>query len=184
MAQNTALVVIDVQIGIIDGRQAYHGVETLERIANLLVRARESRTPVIYIQHDGPEGHSVEVGSLGWQIHPAVHPADGELIIHKRASDAFFETTLQPELTARAITRLIITGCMTEYCVDTTCRRAVTLGYDVTLASDAHTTCDTQVLMAPQIIAHHNHLLDGFDAGDHTITVKPTAEIIFAVGAS
>src|ERR1044071_1860927 len=95
MAQNTALLVIDVQVGIIDGRQAYHGVETLERIANLLVRARESRTPVIYIQHDGSEGHSVEVGSLGWQIHPAVHPAHGELVIHKRASDAFFETTLQ-----------------------------------------------------------------------------------------
>lgn len=184
MAQNTALVVIDAQVGIIDGRRAYHGVETLERIANLLARARASSTPVIYVQHDGPAGHSVEVGTLGWQIHPAIHPAYGELVVHKRASDAFFETTLQPELQARAVTHLIVTGCITEYCIDTTCRRAVSLGYDVTLASDAHTTCDTQVLMAAQIIAHHNHLLDSFDAGDHAIAVKPAAEIIFAAGAS
>jgi len=68
---------------------------------------------------------------------------------------------------------------MTEYCVDTTCRRAISLGYDVTLVSDAHTTVDNKLLTAAQIIAHHNALLDGFDAGARAITVQPAGEVTF-----
>ena len=68
---------------------------------------------------------------------------------------------------------------MTEYCVDTTARRAVSMGYDVTLVSDAHTTIDNKLLTAAQIIAHHNALLDGFDAGPHAVTVKPADEVTF-----
>ena len=44
---------------------------------------------------------------------------------------------------------------------------------------DAHTTIDNPVLKAEQIIAHHNALLDGFDAGAHSVTVKPTESILF-----
>jgi len=66
---------------------------------------------------------------------------------------------------------------MTEYCVDTTCRRATSLGYDVTLAGDAHLTRDNGVLIAANIIAHHNFVLDDFGAGDHVITVKPADQI-------
>jgi len=68
---------------------------------------------------------------------------------------------------------------MTDYCVDTTSRRAVSVGYDVTLVSDAHTTIDNKLLTAAQIIAHHNALLDGFDAGSHSVTVKPADEVEF-----
>jgi len=72
---------------------------------------------------------------------------------------------------------------MTEYCVDTTSRRATSLGYDVTLASDAHLTRDNQVLTAANIIAHHNFVLGGFGAGGHLVRVKATDEIVFEVGA-
>ena len=179
MTTNTALLVIDVQVGIIEGFQAYCGREVLERINKLLAKARASNTPIIYIQHDGEAGHPLEAGTAGWEIHPDINPHDGELIIRKRASDSFYETTLQKELESRRIKHLIITGCMTEYCVDTTSRRAVSMGYDVTLVSDAHTTVDNKRLTAAQIIAHHNALLDGFDAGSHAINVKPADEVSF-----
>jgi nicotinamidase-related amidase len=174
-----ALLIIDVQVGIIEGFHAYRGGEVLAKINRLLAKARASNTPIIYVQQDGEAGHPLEAGSAGWEIHPDIKPRDGELIIRKRASDSFFETTLQQELERRGIRRLIITGCMTEYCVDTTSRRAVSMGYDVTLVSDAHTTIDNKLLTAAQIIAHHNALLDGFDAGAHAITVKPADEVIF-----
>lgn len=174
-----ALLVIDVQAGIIEGFHAYRGRELLDQINKLLSKARASNTPVIYVQHDGEAGHPLEVDTEGWQIHPDIKPREGELIIRKRASDSFFETTLQQELETLGINHLIITGCMTEYCVDTTTRRAVTMGYDVTLVSDAHTTVDNKLLTAAQIIAHHNALLDGFDAGPHVIKVKPSEEVTF-----
>jgi nicotinamidase-related amidase len=176
---HVAILVIDVQAGIIDGLRAYRGREVLEQINKLLSKARASNMPIIYVQHDGEAGHPLEVGTHGWEIHPEIAPHQEDIIIRKRASDSFFETTLQHELEARGINHLIVAGCMTEYCVDTTSRRAISMGYDVTLVSDAHTTVDNKLLTAAQIIAHHNALLDGFDAGAHAITVKPADEVIF-----
>ena len=179
MNANTALLIIDVQVGIIEGFGAYRGREVLQQINDMRSKARAANVPIIYVQHNGEKGHPLEPGTKGWLIHPEIDPEEGELVIRKRASDSFFETTLQRELDARGIKHLVIAGCMTEYCVDTTSRRAITLGYDVTLVSDAHTTVDNERLTAAQIIAHHNAILDGFDAGPHAITLKPAEDVTF-----
>src|SRR5262249_16078430 len=111
----SAVVVIDVQVGIIEGMHAYRGPEVLEQINKLLCRARASKLPIVYVEHDGEKGHPLEVGTSGWEIHPEIKPCDGDLVIRKRASDSFFETTLHRELEAMGIRHLIVTGCMTEY---------------------------------------------------------------------
>ncbi len=144
------------------------------RIGTLIDKARASGVLVIYIQHDGPKGHPLETHTQSWEICPLLKPADGEQVIRKRESDSFFETPLQRELEKRGIAHLIIAGGMTEYCVDTTCRRAASVGYDVTLAGDAHFTRDNEVLTAKNIIAHHNFVLDGFGAGDHLVFAQWT----------
>ena len=102
MSRDSGLLIIDVQVGIIEGLHAHRGREVVERINDLLARARGSNMPIIYVQHDGEIGHSLEVGSEGWQIHPEIKPRDGDLIIRKRASESFYETALQRELEARA----------------------------------------------------------------------------------
>ena len=176
---NTALLIIDVQVGLVELMSAEVRKKVLPKIKTLLAKARSSGIPVIHIQHDGTKGHPLEAETQGWKIHPSLQPTKGELVIRKRESDAFFETTLLKELETRRVGRLVVAGGMTEYCVDTTCRRATSLGYDVTLASDAHLTSDNEVLTAANIIAHHNLVLDGFGAGDHVVRVKPTDEIVF-----
>jgi nicotinamidase-related amidase len=183
-AAKTALLVIDVQRGILDDPNLARKKEidraldeTVARIAGLIEKARTASVPVIYIQHDGSPGHRLEPETSGWPIRPEIAPRPSEPVIHKRACDAFFETTLDAELAAAGITQLVICGCMTQYCVDTTVRRAVGLGYDVVLAADGHTTADTGTLRFEQIIAHHNALLDGFDAGEHEVRVCPSSEI-------
>ena len=98
-------------------------------------------------------------------------------MIRKRACDAFFETPLHTDLAALRITRIVVAGCMTQYCVDTSVRRAVSLGYDVVLAADGHGTADAGGLLFDQIIAHHNSALDGFNAGSHVVHVCPIAGI-------
>lgn len=179
MDQQTALVIIDVQIGILD-YPAYKRDEVLAHLNQLLAAARAAGTPVIYIQHNGSEpGDPLEPHAPGWPIHPAIAPQPGETVINKTACDAFFETTLQSELAQRGITHLVIAGAMTEFCVDTSCRSAVGHGFDVTLVADAHTTIDNAVLTAEQTIRHHNGLLNGFQAGARSLSVKPTAAIVF-----
>jgi nicotinamidase-related amidase len=95
MSIDTALVVIDVQVGLID--EAYRCNEVLDNINLLLSKARATGTPVIYIQHDGPQGDGLEVGTSAWEIHSAIAPQEGELIVHKRASDSFHATSLLRE---------------------------------------------------------------------------------------
>ena len=183
-AAKTALLVIDVQRGILalpnltrkkENDQALD--ETVLCIAGLIEKARTASVPVIYIQHDGSPGHRLEPETSGWPIRTEIAPRPGEPVIHKRACDAFFETTLGPDLAAAGINQLVICGCMTQYCIDTTVRRAVSLGYDIILANDGHMTADTRTLPFEQIIAHHNALLDGFDAGKHEVRVCPSSEI-------
>jgi nicotinamidase-related amidase len=80
--------------------------ETVARIAGLIERARTASVPVIYVQHDGGRGHRLEPGTSGWPLRPEIAPRPGEPVIHKRACDAFFETTLAVELAAAGIERL------------------------------------------------------------------------------
>ncbi|MFI5101992.1 MAG: cysteine hydrolase family protein [Terriglobales bacterium] len=183
-AAKTAVLVIDVQRGILDGPKLARKKEndqaldeTVARIAGLIERARTASVPVIYIQHDGGRGHRLEPETSGWPLRSEIAPRSGEPVIHKRACDAFFATTLDAELVGAGIKQLVICGCMTQYCIDTTVRRAVSLGYDVVLAADGHMTADTDTLRFEQIIAHHNAVLDGFDAGAHGVRVCPSSEI-------
>jgi nicotinamidase-related amidase len=163
MQNTTALLIIDVQLGMFEeSNPVYQSGELLATINDLITRARDADVPVIYVQHSGGDGHLLEPGSPGWPIHPAVAPAKGELVIHKRHPDSFQGTDLQRELGMRGIGHLVVAGIQTEYCVDTTCRRAYSLGYDVTLVQDAHSTWDTKYLKASQIIDHHNQVLGGW----------------------
>jgi nicotinamidase-related amidase len=177
---NTALLVIDVQVGIIDHSQSYNKDRVLANINELITKARAAHVPVIYIRHDGGKGDPLEAHTTGWQIHQRVAPVDGEAIVDKQSCSSFYDTPLQTMLDKTGISHLIVTGCMTEYCVDTACRHATALGFDVTLVSDGHTTLDNDLLKAEQIIAHHNRALNWFNSGEKTVTVKPASEISFS----
>ena len=183
----SALVIIDVQNGILRGlgsagRQAVLDAaldETVRRIQQVLQRARDAGVPVILVQNDSEPGHRLAVDSEGWRLREEIRPLLGEPVVRKASCDSFYETDLADQLKRREITHLVIGGCMTQYCVDTTCRRAVSLGYDVTLLADGHMTADSGALTYEQIIAHHNALLDGFDAGKNWIGLAAAAEVKF-----
>lgn len=176
MLTDSALLVIDVQVGLVAGKHPVSGAETLfAHINKLIAQARASETMIIYVQ-------DVDVAPLdspAFKVHPSIASTNPDLVIHKRAADAFYDTPLHEQLTARGIKHLVITGCKTEFCVDTTCRLAPNLGYDVTLVADAHTTTDSTVLPAAQIIAHHNRLLHGFGVDDHCVLVRETNRVQF-----
>ncbi len=163
MGNGTALLVIDVQVGMFEEPEGpVHDAERLlGNIGAVIRKARDAGAPVVYIQHcDGP-GEVLEPGARGWEIHPDIAPLEGEAVIRKRTPDPFHETNLRHELDSKRINNLVMVGIQTECCVDTTCRRAFSMGYDVVLVKDAHGTWDSEELSAPQIIAHHNGILGG-----------------------
>lgn len=163
MANKTALIVIDMQMGVFQSTlipPVSHAEELLSNVGRLIAKARNASVPVIFVQHNGGSGHPLEYGKSGWTIHPAIAPTSHDIVIQKSTPDSFHNTPLQHELECRHIRKLVIAGIQTEFCVDTTCRRGFSLGYQVTLAKDAHSTWDTESLSAWQIIAHHNSILN------------------------
>lgn len=172
----SALLVIDLQTGMFDGAHLppiFAAEALLVQAAALIARARAASVPVVYVRHDGgPEDPMLGASTPGWPIHPAIAPHPGEAVVDKRHPDAFHDTTLVPELTRLGARRLIVTGAQTEYCIDTTCRRAFSLGFETVLAADAHSTWDAGGLTAQQIIRHHNRVLGG-----SFVTLKAADEI-------
>jgi nicotinamidase-related amidase len=172
----TALLIIDVQSGMFrPNAPVYEGEELLANLHMLIDSARVAEVPVVYIQHNGGPAHPLAIGTADWEIHPAIEPHPHDIVVQKHTPDSFHETDLHIKLAARGIRRLVICGIQTDVCVDTTCRRAFSLGYDVTLAADAHSTWANAELglHAEQIIGHHNSILRWF------AEVTPASEIDF-----
>ncbi|HEX2136764.1 MAG TPA: cysteine hydrolase family protein, partial [Microvirga sp.] len=144
--------------------------------AALLDRARENGVPIIHVQHEDDPGDVLARDTEGWRFHPRVAPLTGEPVIGKRYCSAFQGTDLNERLSALGVDTIAVAGLQTQFCVDTACRVAATLGYRVVLAADAHTTVDTPLLAAAQIIAHHNSTLRTF------ASIRPAAEIEFGDG--
>ncbi|PQP85003.1 hypothetical protein C0Q44_11050 [Paenibacillus sp. PCH8] len=88
-----------------------------------------------------------------------IAPIVGDLVIEKETPDSFHQTDLHLTLQDKDVTELVLTGMQTEVCVDTTCRRAYSLGYKVNLVGDAHSTWNSNTLKANQIIEYHNTVL-------------------------
>jgi nicotinamidase-related amidase len=163
MSRKTALLVIDMQVCNFDeSAPVYRGRDLLSKIGSLVGHARATGTPIIYIQHCGSEGAIDQLGTPGWEIDRSIAPGQDDVVIEKHHPDAFQDTSLHHHLESRGLERVIITGIQTEYCIDTTCRRAYSLNYDVVLVRDGHSTWDTDLLTAQQIIDHHNRVLGGW----------------------
>ncbi|MDC8774127.1 cysteine hydrolase family protein [Roseateles albus] len=157
---HTALLIIDVQNALCFGEYAaFDSQGLIARINQVSAKAREAAAPVILIQHETKGGGPLDHGSEGWRLAKGLNVASTDVIIAKTATDSFHNTALQAELQSRGIQHLIICGLQSEFCVDTTTRRALGLGYAVSLISDGHSTIDNGILSAAQITAHHTATL-------------------------
>jgi nicotinamidase-related amidase len=174
---HTALLIIDVQQALCVGRYAMFDIERVIGTINAVsARARAAGMPVVLVQHEESEG-PMAFGSPGWQLAAALDTRPGDLRVRKQTSDSFHETALHPLLQERGITKLIVCGLQSEFCVDSTVRRAPALGYEVVLVSDAHSTMDNGVLSAAQISAHHNATLANITSFGRSVTATPAAEL-------
>ena len=157
MQQQSAVLVVDVQKALCCGKEAtYMAIETINKINQVIAKARVVDVPIIFIQHETPLG-AFTYESDGWQLQVELANTESDIYIRKTASDAFQHTDLQTRLDVLQVNHLVICGMQSEFCVDSTVRRALALGYPVTVVEDGHTTIDTPVLAAASISAHHNH---------------------------
>ena len=155
-----ALVVIDVQKAMFD-LAPYEGEAVVDRIASLIARARASGTPIFFVQHDGGPDDPFHAGRPGFPFHDKLTPQPGDDVAVKNHGSAFNRTGLDAKLKRAGVEKLVVCGMQSEYCVDAAVRGAVERGYRVVLVADGHSTVDSRVLTASDIIAHQNETLGG-----------------------
>ncbi len=151
---HTALIVIDVQNGVVAGTHERDAV--VANIGGLVERARREQVPVVWVQQTDER---LAKGNDIWQIVPELTPDAADPHIEKYYGDSFEETALENVLSGLGVGRLIVVGAQTDACIRATLHGALVRGYDTTLVSDAHTTEDQTAWGAPppeKVIAHTN----------------------------
>ncbi|MEO0619677.1 MAG: cysteine hydrolase family protein [Pseudomonadota bacterium] len=146
-AEDTALLLIDVQIGVNElthwggptGRRNNPGAEDNQR--RLLQAWRGAGAPILFTQHDSREAASPLKLSLptGAWIE-GLRPDAGEFIIRKDVNSGFIGTDLELRLRQVGARRIVIIGFFTNFCVETTTRMSGNLGFDTYLVPDACAT--------------------------------------------
>ena len=160
-----ALLIVDMQNGSFTEATPKHDSDGLTSRLNILAgRVREAGGVVVFVQHDGPEGDPHYPDSPGWEFLPDLRIETGDLVVRKASCDAFLNTALEETLEAQGVEGLIITGSVTDYCVDTTVRSALARSFPTIVPLDGHTTSDRPHMTAEKIIEHHNAIWADFIA--------------------
>lgn len=179
---NTALVVIDMQRGVV--ADAHEVDAVVDNINSLVDRARSASVPVIWVQHASDE---LPTGSEPWEYIDELERHDDEPLVHKAYGDSFEETDLESVLAEHRVGRLVVTGAQTDACVRSTLHGALARGYDAVLVEDAHTTEDMRQWGGPigpaEAIAYTNLYWRFSNAPGRSGTTMPTAEVEFAPSA-
>lgn len=175
---NTALLVIDVQQGVVG--HAFEADRVVGNIVTLVARARAAAVPVVWVQHSDD---NIAQGSPEWEYVPQLQRLDDEPLVHKSFGDSFEGTDLEARLAERGVGRLVVAGAQTDECIRCTLHGALVRGYDAVLVEDAHTTEDMREWGAPlgpdQAIAYTNMYWKWTKAPGRAGGTVPTAEVDF-----
>jgi nicotinamidase-related amidase len=177
---NTALLVVDVQTGVVGG--AHERDTVVANVGSLVEKARRERVPVVWVQHSDEQ---LARESDDWRIVPELKPAEAEPRVEKHYGDSFEDTTLETVLSGLGVGRLVVVGAQTDECIRSTLHGAIVRGYDATLVSDAHTTEDLSAYGAPppdKVIAHTNLYWTYHSAPGRTAGTVATRDVDFGAG--
>jgi len=176
---HTALIIIDLQHGIVRLPVVHEPQPVIDRCAQLAAGFRARQLPVVLVNVAGGApgrneqgGHGGELPADWATLVPEMTPQPGDITVTKKTWGAFHHTDLHAELQARGVTQVVICGIATSIGVESTARQAYELGYNVTLATDAMTDLNLDT--------HHNSVKLIFPRLGETGT---TAEVLALVDA-
>jgi nicotinamidase-related amidase len=176
----TGLLVIDMQVGLFEGEPPRHDADGVVSRINALARAvRAKGGSVVLVQHEDDEAYAH--GSREWQLLPTLDRSPEDLKVRKTACDSFYRSDLDKVLRERGIDRLLVTGCATDFCVDTTIRSAASKDYEIVVVADGHTTKDRSHLKAEAIIAHHNWMWARLILPGRPVAVAKAEELLSGI---
>ncbi|WP_281540964.1 isochorismatase family protein [Maribacter aestuarii] len=157
MKTKKALLVIDMQKGSFTPQTPRFDTNgVVNRINGLAELFRKMDFPVIFIQHDGSGAGEFEKNTWEWELLDELKIKPTDIRLDKYANDVFYKSELQDKLTELKTQELLITGCATDFCVESTIQSALTKDYNITVVADGHTTGERPHISAEKVIRHYN----------------------------
>jgi nicotinamidase-related amidase len=178
-----ALIIIDVQVGLVSGEGAVpQAIPVLDRIKRLLDKARANEALIIQLQNDGPVGAVDEPGTPGWQLALPIEQRGNELVIRKSEDDGFHRTGLSNVLAEHDVRCIAVCGLLSEMCVSATIRTAMAMGFTVVMPHDTHATYDIPALpgISDQVPAETVSRVAEWALGDQLNLVAHATDVSFA----
>jgi nicotinamidase-related amidase len=179
MATKSALIVVDAQVGVL--APIWDSARVVGNLERLVAKARSEKALIVWVQHSDDE---LKFGSDAWKLAPGFVPATAEITIHKKYNSSFAETILDQQLRSHGISRIILAGAATNWCIRATAYAAVDRGYNLALVSDAHSTesmqfKDGRVVSAESIVTDLNVVFKWLSAPNVKTEVLETAVVGF-----
>jgi nicotinamidase-related amidase len=173
-----ALIIIDVQTAIDDPRwgRDRNNPDAEANIARLLALWRARAWPIFHIRHVSRDPNSTYGPTA--EFKKEVTPHEGERVIEKQTNSAFIGTSLEGELRQKAITRIVITGVITNNSVEATARMAGNLGFETYIVADATATFGRHDFAGVWRTASEVHAMSLANLSGEYATVVTTAEIL------
>ena len=178
MENKKALLIIDMQKGSFTPQTPRFDTEgVVGRINSLSNNFRNSGCPVIVIQHDGSSANEFIPNTTEWELLDSIKVETSDIFIDKYANDVFYNSELDSKLKELKVEELYITGCATDFCVESTVQSALAKDYNVIVVADGHTTGNRPHLKAEKVIEHYNWVWQNMIPTKGTVSVKKCGEI-------
>lgn len=172
-----ALIVVDMQVGLLSGAPKHDLPNVIDRINSLSKKVRSENGNVVCIRHCGNSGEEFERFATGWEFLPELVRQPQDIVIEKTLNDPYVGTTLGETLDRLRPRRVLVTGWATDFCVDATVRSTVSHNHHVVAVSDAHTLSNRPHLPATAVISHHNWIWSGLIT-NRSVRVVSTCELV------
>jgi len=178
MENNKALLIIDMQKGSFTATNPrFDAVGVVKRINELAEKFRINKLPVVFIQHDGTKENEFVPNTTDWELLSELVIDATDILIDKTANDVFYNSNLAAKLKESGINELFITGCATDFCVESTVQSALAKDYNITVVANGHTTADRPHIKAEKVIEHYNWVWQNMIPTKGTIKVTDFEKI-------
>ena len=176
----TVLLIVDAQVGVLTS--IWESKRVIGNLKELVRKARSANVPVIWVQHSN--SRNLKFGSENWKLDPEFTPTATEVVIHKKYNSSFAKTSLDRRLKADGVSRIVLAGAATNWCVRSTAYSAVEHGYNLTLVGDAHSTetlnfPDGRTVAALSIVMDLNATFKWMRVPNVDTAVINTADVVF-----
>ncbi|GLR16419.1 cysteine hydrolase family protein [Portibacter lacus] len=176
-----ALLIIDMQKGsFTEETPRYDTGGVCDRINLIAESFRKSDFPVIHIQHDSSRFKRFIPGTEEWEIIDEIHVDQCDHNIQKTANDAFYHSELETLLLNHKVSEIYITGCATDFCVESTIQSAIVKDLNIVVIQDGHTTADRPHANAKTVIDQYNFVWSNMIPTKGSLKVLSTDQVLEA----